>query len=158
MNRLVRVTLWPLLAAAPMVVASLSPARFFTDPRCVVAFVFMLIGLAIENSIVNPDSVRASNAKEQSKHDKKSFELSTLTNVACFYLPVYDYMNLAAVVPRTTTTLAVGVALMLLGEGLRIVALRTLGRFFTMRVAVLDGHRVVREGLYRFVRHPAYSG
>ena len=27
-----------------------------------------------------------------------------------------------------------------------------------MRVAVLDGHRVVREGLYRFVRHPAYSG
>ena len=158
MNRLLRVTLWPLLAAAPMIVASLSPARFFADARCVVAFAFMVVGLAIENSIVNPKSVRESNAKEQAKHDKKSFELSTLTNVACFYLPVYDYLNVSPIVPRNATTLAIGVALMLAGEGLRIVALRTLGRFFTMRVAVLEGHRVVRDGLYRFVRHPAYSG
>ena len=27
-----------------------------------------------------------------------------------------------------------------------------------MRVAVLGGHRVVRDGLYRYVRHPAYTG
>lgn len=158
MSRLLRVTLWPLLAAVPMILASLSPARFFADPRCIVAFAFMVIGLAIENGIVNPASVRESNTPGQAKHDRKSFELSTLTNVACFYLPVYDYLNQPAIVPRNTTTLAMGLVLMIAGEGLRIAALRTLGRFFTMRVAVLDGHRVVREGLYRFVRHPAYSG
>ena len=156
MNRLLRVTVWPLVAASPMIAASLHPIRFFTEPRCVVFFVFMVIGLAIENGIVSPASIAAS--REQASRDKKSFELSTLTNIACFYLPVYDYMNMAPVVPRSTLTLAIGAVLMLAGEGLRIAALRTLGRFFTMRVAVLDGHKVVRAGLYRFVRHPAYTG
>jgi len=158
MSRVLRVTLWPLLAAAPMILASLSPARFFADTRCIVFFCFMVLGLAIENAMVDPKSVRDSSSKEQGKRDRKSFELSALTNIACFYLPVYDYLNLAPVVPRSTTTLVVGLALMVLGEGLRVVALHTLGRFFTMRVAVLEGHRVVKEGLYRFVRHPAYTG
>jgi protein-S-isoprenylcysteine O-methyltransferase Ste14 len=157
-SRLLRITLWPVLVALPMIAASLSPSRFFADARCIAFFVFMILGLAIENAIVHPDSVAASNDRTQAKRDRKSFELSALTNVACFYLPIYDYMNLSPVVPRNTATLAIGLVLMIVGEGMRIVALRTLGRFFTMRVAVLDGHKVVRDGLYRFVRHPAYTG
>jgi protein-S-isoprenylcysteine O-methyltransferase Ste14 len=156
MNRLLRITLWPVLVAVPMVLASLSPRAFFADPRSVVAFVFMIAGLAIENALVNPNSIRAS--LDQKKRDRLSFELSALTNAACFYAPAFDYFNLPQVIPRTSLTLGIGVVLMVSGELLRIYALRTLGRFFTMRVAVLDGHRVVREGLYRWVRHPAYTG
>jgi protein-S-isoprenylcysteine O-methyltransferase Ste14 len=156
MSRLLRVTVWPLLAAAPMIAASLHPLRFFTEPRCVVFFVFMVIGLAIENGIVSPASIAAS--RDQAARDKKSFELSTVTNVACFYLPVYDFMNMTPVISRGAVTMVIGLVLMITGEGLRIAALRTLGRFFTMRVAVLEGHKVVRGGLYRFVRHPAYTG
>jgi len=158
MSRLFRVFVFPVLVASPMVLASLAPARFFADPRCVGAFVLMIVGLAIENAIVSPESVKASNDKAQASRDKKSFELSALTNIACFYLPAYDYMNLHPVVPRSATTLVVGATLMVAGEVMRIVALRTLGRFFTMRVAILDGHTVVRNGPYRFVRHPAYTG
>lgn len=157
-SALVRVTLWPLAAAAPMVLASLDPVRFFTDLRCVAAFVLMLVGLAVENALVHPASIEASRAPEQAGRDRRSFELSALTNVACFYAPVWDYLHGPAILPRTSTTLALGLALMLTGEGLRVVALRTLGRFFTMRVAVLDSHSVVRAGLYRLVRHPAYTG
>ena len=158
MSKAFRVFVFPVLVACPMVLASLAPRRFLADPRCVGAFVLMVLGLAIENAIVSPESVRASNDASQSSRDKKSFELSALTNVACFYLPAYDYMNLQAVVPRDAVTLVVGAALMVGGEAMRIVALRTLGRFFTMRVAILDGHTVVRSGPYRFVRHPAYTG
>jgi len=52
------------------------------------------------------------------------------------------------------------VALLLLvaGLGLRWVAILTLGRLFTVDVAILTGHRVVQNGPYRFVRHPSYSG
>lgn len=35
---------------------------------------------------------------------------------------------------------------------------RTLGRFFTWRLAVLDGHQLVTAGPYSVVRHPSYSG
>ncbi|CAL9658812.1 methyltransferase family protein [Streptomyces sp. NPDC057837] len=42
--------------------------------------------------------------------------------------------------------------------GLRLWAIRTLGRFYSHRVRVLGDHQIVRSGPYRLVRHPAYLG
>jgi protein-S-isoprenylcysteine O-methyltransferase Ste14 len=44
------------------------------------------------------------------------------------------------------------------GLALRWVAIVTLGRLFTVDVAVHSSHAVVRSGPYRLVRHPAYTG
>jgi protein-S-isoprenylcysteine O-methyltransferase Ste14 len=41
---------------------------------------------------------------------------------------------------------------------LRWTAIRTLGRYFTRDVAVSASQPVVQQGLYRFIRHPAYTG
>ena len=158
MGRAFRIFVLPVLLAAPMVVFSLDPIRFFRDPRCAGFFALMVLGLAIENALVHPRSVESASAPEQKRLDRRSFELAALTNVACYYLPPVDYLYLKPILPRGAGAVALGLLFMLLGEGLRIAALRTLGRFFTMRVAVLEGHRVVREGLYRLVRHPAYTG
>jgi protein-S-isoprenylcysteine O-methyltransferase Ste14 len=157
-SRTFRVFILPWLLASPMVLASLDPVRFFHDGRCIYAFLSLAIGLAFENALVNPQSVAESARPEQARKDRRSFELSALTNIACFYLPVWDYLHLRAIVPRNAVTLIAGVVLWQAGGLLRIFAMRTLGRFFTMRVAVLGGHQVVREGLYRYVRHPAYTG
>jgi protein-S-isoprenylcysteine O-methyltransferase Ste14 len=53
-----------------------------------------------------------------------------------------------------------GVSLLLLVGGfiIRWTAILTLGRFFTTSVAIHEGHRLVRTGLFRLVRHPSYSG
>ena len=51
---------------------------------------------------------------------------------------------------------AVGVVLCLAGLALRYWSRRVLGRFFTIGVVRQEGHRVVREGPYRHVRHPGY--
>ena len=158
MPRLFRVFVMPWLIAAPMVLFSWDPARFFHDGRCIFAFLSLSVGLAFENSLVHPESIARSNAPEQSRHDRKSFELSSLINICCVYLPVWDYLHLPAVVPRNTATLVLGIVLLETGGLIRLFAMRTLGRFFTMRVAVLEGHQVMRGGLYRFVRHPAYTG
>jgi protein-S-isoprenylcysteine O-methyltransferase Ste14 len=158
MSRLFRVAALPVLLALPMVAASLDPAAFFREPRCLLFFALMVVGLAIENALVDAGSVQRSLGADQRRWDRYSFELAALTNVACYYAPVYDWFHLRPILPRGAGALVVGLSLMLLGEGLRIAALRTLGRFFTMRVAVLEGHRVVRDGLYRWVRHPAYTG
>jgi len=53
---------------------------------------------------------------------------------------------------------AVGLALMLAGIGIRWAAIRTLGRFFTRSVTILEGQRIVRRGLYKHLRHPSYTG
>ncbi|MCS6816668.1 MAG: isoprenylcysteine carboxylmethyltransferase family protein [Blastocatellia bacterium] len=44
------------------------------------------------------------------------------------------------------------------GIFIRWRAKRTLGRFFTARVAILPEHRLVEHGPYRYVRHPGYLG
>ena len=53
---------------------------------------------------------------------------------------------------------AIGIALIWIGLALRLWAVRTLGRFFTVKVSILEGHRVIDTGPYRFVRHPSYTG
>jgi protein-S-isoprenylcysteine O-methyltransferase Ste14 len=52
----------------------------------------------------------------------------------------------------------VGIALMLTGILIRWVAIYTLGQYFTRTVTILQGHRIVRDGLYKHLRHPSYAG
>lgn len=53
---------------------------------------------------------------------------------------------------------SVALTLLVLGLGLRWAAVITLGRFFTVDVAIHEGHTIVDRGVYRHVRHPSYAG
>ena len=55
--------------------------------------------------------------------------------------------------PAEQTAVALG--LMLFGMLFRWTAILTLGRFFTVDVAI---HALVDHGLYRYLRHPSYTG
>lgn len=54
--------------------------------------------------------------------------------------------------------LCLGLALMWAGVALRLWGVATLGSFFRRVVVVQAGHRIVTDGPYRFIRHPAYAG
>jgi protein-S-isoprenylcysteine O-methyltransferase Ste14 len=64
----------------------------------------------------------------------------------------------AAVSWYRTELFSAGVTLMLLGVALRWYAIWSLGRYFTRDVAVSADQKVVQNGPYRTIRHPAYSG
>jgi protein-S-isoprenylcysteine O-methyltransferase len=53
-----------------------------------------------------------------------------------------------------------GLALVLFGDGIRKVAIVTAAHNFTHRVQLTHqpGHRLVRHGVYTYIRHPAYFG
>ncbi|MGA9118248.1 MAG: isoprenylcysteine carboxylmethyltransferase family protein, partial [Bacteroidota bacterium] len=40
----------------------------------------------------------------------------------------------------------------------RWLAILSLKRQFTVDVSIAEDHRIIRTGMYRFVRHPAYAG
>jgi protein-S-isoprenylcysteine O-methyltransferase Ste14 len=44
------------------------------------------------------------------------------------------------------------------GVAFRLIAIRTLGRFYSHRVRTLSDHQIVQTGPYRWIRHPAYTG
>jgi protein-S-isoprenylcysteine O-methyltransferase len=51
-----------------------------------------------------------------------------------------------------------GLGAMVGGVTLRALARKALREQFSYKLRVRDGHRLVREGIYRRVRHPAYTG
>jgi protein-S-isoprenylcysteine O-methyltransferase Ste14 len=57
---------------------------------------------------------------------------------------------------RPQITIA-GIGVIVLGAVLRWWSIFTLGRYFTMEVAVRSTQAVVQSGPYRFVRHPSYT-
>jgi protein-S-isoprenylcysteine O-methyltransferase Ste14 len=52
----------------------------------------------------------------------------------------------------------VGLVLFWAGVTVRWWGVLTLGRFFQLTVVIQEGHRVVQDGPYRWIRHPGYSG
>jgi protein-S-isoprenylcysteine O-methyltransferase Ste14 len=57
----------------------------------------------------------------------------------------------------STPVFAVGLTLMVAGQLLRWWSVATLGRLFTINVAIRPGHQLIESGPYRHVRHPAYT-
>lgn len=51
-----------------------------------------------------------------------------------------------------------GTLLIPLGVILRYIAIDQLGKFFVPEVVIQPGQRVIDTGLYRYVRHPSYTG
>lgn len=52
----------------------------------------------------------------------------------------------------------IGCALMIAGIALRVWAVRTLAEFFTIDVAIRPDQPLIRNGPYRWLRHPSYTG
>jgi protein-S-isoprenylcysteine O-methyltransferase Ste14 len=61
---------------------------------------------------------------------------------------------------HVTSRIVSPLALVLIVAGLivRWVAILTLGRLFTVDVAIQPDHQLIQTGLYRLVRHPSYAG
>jgi protein-S-isoprenylcysteine O-methyltransferase len=60
-------------------------------------------------------------------------------------------------VPQTVLQ-PVAIFVILTGLVVRWVSILILGRFFTVDVAIQPGHRIIRAGPYRYLRHPSYTG
>jgi protein-S-isoprenylcysteine O-methyltransferase Ste14 len=51
-----------------------------------------------------------------------------------------------------------GLGLIVLGVGLAVWSIATLGRHYDLELEIHRDHELVRKGPYRFVRHPIYTG
>jgi protein-S-isoprenylcysteine O-methyltransferase Ste14 len=51
-----------------------------------------------------------------------------------------------------------GCLVLALGITIRLVAVATLQRYFTVSVSILEQHEIVETGIYSLIRHPAYLG
>lgn len=52
----------------------------------------------------------------------------------------------------------IGVVIILIGIVIRFIAIKQLGRFFTVDVTIRENHQLLQSGLYTYIRHPSYTG
>ncbi|HEX7423380.1 MAG TPA: isoprenylcysteine carboxylmethyltransferase family protein [Terriglobales bacterium] len=51
-----------------------------------------------------------------------------------------------------------GLLVIVAGICIRFIAMQTLGKHFSYTVNILVQHELIEQGLYRYIRHPAYLG
>ena len=60
--------------------------------------------------------------------------------------------------PQRDALFWAGLALIVIGILIRATAIVTLRRFFTVSVTIQESHELIDRGIYKILRHPAYSG
>jgi isoprenylcysteine carboxyl methyltransferase (ICMT) family protein YpbQ len=53
---------------------------------------------------------------------------------------------------------SLGLLLILIGVVIRWSAVLTLKKYFTVDVKILEDHKLIRSGVFKYVRHPSYFG
>jgi protein-S-isoprenylcysteine O-methyltransferase Ste14 len=90
--------------------------------------------------------------------DKRSASLWDFANALEPIGMVLGFTNIGSIQTGSNLIGPVGIALLLGGIVIRWTAIYTLGKYFTSKVVIKNDHRLVRGGLYKHVRHPAYAG
>ena len=111
---------------------------------------------AVGSSFVETATLRTKDASEGDRGTKWILVGSTILAVALGWKAAKSFPG--AAISGGWPLFAIGLALVWCGIGVRLWSVATLGRFFRRVVVIQSGHRVVTEGPYRFVRHPAYLG
>jgi protein-S-isoprenylcysteine O-methyltransferase len=97
--------------------------------------------------------------KSVENHDQGSLQIIMLTafvsfNLSALLMFVFPQAHVALLGQLSTPAIFV----FFVGLILRWYGIIRLGRFFTTSVAIAEGHQLISTGLYRFMRHPSYTG
>jgi protein-S-isoprenylcysteine O-methyltransferase len=102
---------------------------------------------------------KRSNKTATSGGDKGSMWLLWLAIIVSIGVSVALQWYPAAKLPVSRFVINASALLFLAaGMALRWTAILSLGKMFTVDVAIQQGHRLMRSGIYKYVRHPSYAG
>ncbi|MBV4427446.1 methyltransferase family protein [Clostridium tyrobutyricum] len=88
--------------------------------------------------------------------DKGSYLVLVLGFIAVIYLNPFCRRMVHILLPDSCFVF--GLFLIIIGVLLRAVSVWTLRKFFTLSVQMNSEQKIVQNGIYKYIRHPAYSG
>jgi len=107
--------------------------------------------------LIEPVIIRSTSTKTAKTREDKGSALLIYLSVFVSIITAFQFAG-ANITPLPEWVFIVGICFMLLGIFVREWAVTTLRGFFLFTVGVRQDHKVIENGPYRFVRHPAYSG
>jgi protein-S-isoprenylcysteine O-methyltransferase Ste14 len=159
LRRLRRFKLWMtpvrlVIALSVLSLAAGGPRHFFAELPGQVFSILFSIFVVIERVLQAPDF----GGKGK---DEGSILIGWIAFGSAYALSIADWYLIRpkwALLEWSWWWILAGAVIVALGSVVRVVSIRALGRFFTIRVRLHEGQTLVKEGLYEHVRHPAYTG
>ncbi|HVZ26581.1 MAG TPA: isoprenylcysteine carboxylmethyltransferase family protein [Sediminibacterium sp.] len=127
-------------------------------PELMLHYKTMVLALAAASLWLSQPAFKSSEMKRDQGSDRFSILVILLMTSLSVVAAVWEWAyRTDPSVSSLPLTLA-GAALLVSGIFIRVWAIQTLGKHFTATVTLTEGHRLVRSGPYRLVRHPSYLG
>ena len=102
---------------------------------------------------------RSSKTNQATQQKGGSFRWLWLTIIPCTIIGgFWSVQPLGLIRFARQFIMGLGLMLIVIGLAFRWVSIYTLGKYFTTDVAIFKDHPIVKTGLYKFIRHPAYAG
>jgi protein-S-isoprenylcysteine O-methyltransferase Ste14 len=128
------------------------PDRYFSTVLAIV----VLGSFAIDYAVPIWFARRGGGRLDPGEADRSSFLVIRIAGIAALTAAVLARRANVAVTPPAIQY--AGLGLIAAALTLREWAIIKLGRFFSRTVRIEPGHRLITDGPYRRIRHPAYAG
>jgi len=97
------------------------------------------------------------------KNDKKGEDKGTLriiwiTLLIAMTAGCIVKSSVAAPIINSVSITYIGLFLIVFGMVFRFYAIWSLGKMFTVDITIREGHKLKKDGIYKYIRHPAYTG
>src|SRR3990170_1034292 len=84
--------------------------------------------------------------------------LSVVVRIIAIAVALCDFVYVQEMVFRFDLLESLGLLVVLAGFSMRNIARKTLGNYFLDGIKFLPRHRLVKHGVYRYIRHPVFLG
>ena len=98
---------------------------------------------------------RVQPTKDWDRHSARLWDVANLIEPVGMILGL---SGIGRIHTRTNLIGSLGLMFLVAGIAVRWSAVYALGKYFTGTVLIKNDHRLIRTGLYKHLRHPAYAG
>ncbi|WP_205739387.1 isoprenylcysteine carboxylmethyltransferase family protein [Halocella sp. SP3-1] len=117
-------------------------------------YIYLYLLLVICSLISDRYFYTGQKTENKKEHEITSYYLS-LTWFATLIIPILEYIYIM----RYNLFLTIlGTVLIVSGTIIRGIGIKALGKFFSRDVENWENQRIIKTGIYKYIRHPAYAG
>jgi len=92
------------------------------------------------------------------KADRFIFPAISIVTYGALAICIWDFVVLKQGQYTIGWLTAIGFVMFVPGLAIYLAARLTLGQLFSKRLNLIEGHKLVTHGMYKYVRHPSYTG
>ena len=119
-------------------------------------FLFISIIWVISEILLGRAKISTGKAKDKDKFSLRILWITIILSVAAGIVIRISGVGFISTYPQFIHNF--GLILIILGLIIRWIAILKLKSMFTVNVAIQENHKIVKSGIYRAIRHPAYLG